>query len=199
MVQSELTRYKSVRAKTLDLLSGLSQEDLDRAPGPGRWSVGEIADHVLRVEDFYRREISELIRKVDASGSARLQRGFADFEVRLRLFPRAFLPLIELPMGLANLATPRGVREFLMKRAILPADSPGSVRPRHGRPGGELRRDLEGSLERTLELFERHRHLDFRRLIHSHPLLGRNDAVGLLRLMVLHEERHQAQIAAAGG
>ncbi len=199
MPRSELTHYKSVRAETLDLLAGLSQEDLDHAPGPGRWSPGEIVDHVLRVEEFYRREISVLIEKVDASGRALLQRRFADFDVRLRFFPRMLLPLVELPMSLANLVTPAGIRELLMKHALLPAESPESVRPRPGRPAEELRRDLEDSLERTVEVFERHRHLDFTRLIHSHPLLGRNDAIRLLRLMVFHEERHQAQITAAIG
>jgi hypothetical protein len=47
---AELERLERVRAGTLALVDGLSQEDLDRQPAGGGWSVGEILDHLLRAE-----------------------------------------------------------------------------------------------------------------------------------------------------
>ncbi len=32
------------------------------------------------------------------------------------------------------------------------------------------------------------------RLVYQHPLIGLSDAVGLLRVIIVHEQRHQAQL-----
>ncbi|HEX3555624.1 MAG TPA: DinB family protein [Thermoanaerobaculia bacterium] len=46
-VQAALDQLAQARAQTLALVQPLSQEELDRAPAPGKWSVGEVLDHLF--------------------------------------------------------------------------------------------------------------------------------------------------------
>ena len=61
MYQSDLALLGAARQRTLELMAGLTQVQIEFSPGPGHWSVGEVVDHLLRGEALNRRDIAELI------------------------------------------------------------------------------------------------------------------------------------------
>ncbi len=196
-MKAELQDYLRTRKRTLDLLESLRQPQLDRRPAPDRWSVGEIADHLLRVERFYQGEM-EALRDLARSGrGTALTRRLADFDVRVRFLPGWLQSWMETPMNLMNLFIPSRMREIFMERALIPAAAPARALPVRGRPQSELVNELTQARERTVRLFESAGEVDWHRMIHRHPLLGWNTAPQLLRLLTLHEVRHLRQAEAA--
>jgi uncharacterized damage-inducible protein DinB len=197
MRSADLDRFATTRARTVDLVRDLSQAEADHVPAPGRWSVGEVLDHLLLAERFFRGEIRQLIALARAGRAPVLRRGFADLDVSIGPIPKAWLPYLEVPFRLANPFVPRCLRDFLLRTRAVPAQHPTRATPRPGRPVRVLREELLESLRETRALLEANADLDDRRLLHDHPLLGTNDVPGLLHIVTLHEERHQGQIADA--
>lgn len=231
--EQELARFAGARERTLAMAAGVSQERLDRAPGPAvspagpagpaaaaaatsavaaaaaaaatsavggrRWSPGEVLDHLLLAERFYRGEMERLIELARSGRPAELRRSFADLDISVAFIPRPLLPLLEPPLAVANLFLPAALRDLMTRHAWVPAQNPTVATPRRGRPGDELRADLAASLAATRALFAANPGLDFSRMVHYHPLLGSNTVPRMLRFMTLHEQRHQDQLAAALG
>jgi hypothetical protein len=195
VIRESLEMFRATRARTLALAEGLSQAQLDFAPAPGRWSAGEVLDHLLLAERMNREQFAELIALQRSGRRAEVRRSFADVNVSVAYLPKSILPLLEVPFTLLNMIVPGGVREAIMRNRIIPAQNPDVATPRRGRAAAELRRELSASLAETLALFDANPGLDYRAMFVQHPLLGRNDVNGLLRFLALHEERHQAQLA----
>lgn len=189
--------FAATRARTLALVEGLDQATLDRRPAPGRWSVGEVLDHVLLAEEFFRGEIERLAELARSGRPAVLRRSLSEVDISILFIPRPLLQLFETPVAVFGRFVPASVRELLLRNRILPTQNPSMATPRPGRPGEELRADLAASLERTRELLAANADLDYGRMIHEHPLLGSNDVPGLLRFLDGHESRHQEQIREA--
>lgn len=202
-VTAELTAFRGTRRKTLGMAEGLSDERLGRRPAPESWSVGEVLDHLVLAEEVYREDIGRLIALAREARRPFIRRTFRDLDVSILFIPRRALPMLEVPFLLIGAFVPRGVREALARARWLPVQNPTVAEPRRGRPGSELRRDLERSLEATERLFAEAGDLPWGDMAISHPLLGTNDVPALLRLMDRHEQRHQEQIrdalAATGG
>ena len=89
---------------------------------------------------------------------------------------------------------PHAAREFLIRNRLVPAQSPDVGIPRQGRALDELRQELRTSLQETAALFAANATLDYQAMILQHPLLGVNNVLQLLRIVALHEQRHQSQI-----
>lgn len=195
MLQAELESFRAARAHTLALINGLTQARMDYAPAAGKWSAGEIADHLLLAERIYRDQIAQLIELARAGCEPVIDRTFADINVSFAFLPKSLLPFAELPLTVMNLFVPRSLRELMMRYRIVPARNPDAASPRRGRNADELRAELSASLRETETILLTAPDLDYRAMIVRHPLLGVNDVPQLLRLMALHEERHQAQIA----
>jgi hypothetical protein len=183
-----------VRAVTLDLLADLEQERMDRRPGPGRWSPGEIADHLLRAEALNRGEIARLVELARAGREPLLRHDLTEFGFAPLFVPRFLLRLLSLPFAVGTSLIPSPLREAALASRALPTRAPEVLRPRAGRPADELRAALRSSLEETRALLAANPDLDPRRLVSIHPLLGTNDALGILRLTAAHERRHQEQL-----
>jgi uncharacterized damage-inducible protein DinB len=190
-----LGSFRSARAQTLALVRDLSQAQLNYTPAPGKWSVGEVLDHLLLAERFFQGEIRRLIELKRAGRKPVLQRRIKDFNVSIGFIPKSLLSFLEVPFTFFNPLVPRAVRDFLLRSRLIPAQHPDVAAPRKGRAGQDLRADLISSLQETTALFEANADLDFRELIHQHPLLGTNHVLDLLRMLVLHEQRHQGQVA----
>jgi len=196
-LRAALERFAATRARTLELLAGRPQEQLDRAPAAGRWSAGEVFDHLVLAERLNRDELGNLVRLARAGEPARIRRSFADMDVSVAYIPKAALPFLELPFTVANLFLPAFVRDVLARSRWLPAQNPTAATPRRGRAAGELRADLEASLAATVDLVTANADLDFRAMRFSHPLLGTSDGIGVLAFMSVHERRHKEQIGEA--
>jgi DinB superfamily len=195
MYQADLALVGAARQRTLELVAGLTQVQIEFSPDPGRWSVGEVLDHLLLAEALNRRDIAELIALAKSGRRPYLKRTFADMNVSMAFIPKSMLPSLEVPFRLLSLVVPRSARELLTRYRLVPAQSPDVGTPRKGRFIDELREELHGSLQEMKALFEANPTLDYRAMIHQHPLMGVNNALQLLRIVALHEQRHQSQIS----
>jgi uncharacterized damage-inducible protein DinB len=195
MYQADLALFRAIRHRTLELVEGLSQPQAEFSPGPGRWSVGEVLDHLLLAEGLNRREIAQLIDLAKSGRTPYLNRTFADLNVSIAFIPKAMLPFLEVPFRLLNMLMPSSARELMTRYRLIPAQNPDVGTPRRGQPIDELRRELRSSLQETEALFEANPTLDYRAMIHEHPLTGVNNVLQLLRFVASHERRHQSQIS----
>ena len=194
MFRESLEMFCSTRSRTMALVDQLSQEQLDFTSGVGKWSVGEVLDHLLRAENLNREQITELIELSKAGRKPFVRRTFSDVNVSVAYIPKVLLPVLEVPFTLLNTFVPARVRQYMTRNRLIPAQAPDIATPKKGRPAGELRKDLASSIKETENLFNANADLDYREMSVQHPLLGTNDVPGLLRFMAAHEQRHQSQI-----
>ena len=194
-LRESLDEFRATRTRTLALSDRLSQEQLDYVPAPGKWSAGEVLDHMLLAEGTNRGQIARLIKLKRAGRRPELRLTFSDVNVSVAYVPRSVLPLLEIPLTLVNMLVPDGLRNYLTRNRVVPFRNPDVAAPRSGRPSLRLRGDLADSLRETETLFQTNPDLDYGEMVVRHPLLGRYDVPGLLRFMSAHEQRHQSQIA----
>ena len=81
-IEERLRAFESTRRITVASLEPLGQEQLDFNPAARQWSLGEIADHLLKSEGLYRGEIERLIGRVRAGDSPYVKYTFKDIDVR---------------------------------------------------------------------------------------------------------------------
>lgn len=193
-IPRQLGDFASARQKTLSKVSSLTQAQLDFQPAAGKWSVGEVLDHLPKVDAIYRDEIAELVRRAKAGERPFLRRSFQDIDVSVMFLPKVMLPLFEIPFTLGSKLLPRAVAGAMASSRWLPIHAPDRTLPRKGRPMGDLVTDLRSSVADFETLFAEHAGLDFDRMIHQHPLFGVNTVPQMLEVLLLHERRHQAQI-----
>jgi hypothetical protein len=159
------------RAELMSVAGRLTQAELDRTPAPGRWSPGEVLDHVYRAE----RGVAKLVA------------------IRIPAALEAGLPPDPSP-------TESVVGLFRDSRVIdrrNPIPAPDFVLPKSGRSRDELfgaleetRRDLIAGLEPAADR-------DLTAIAHPHPVLGPIDLYQWLLFCYHHERRHTDQIREA--
>jgi hypothetical protein len=101
---------------------------------------------------------------------------------------------MDVPLTVVNAFVPRPVRESVISSRWIPARTAQAMAPERGRPAAELRDELLRCVQDLETLLASNGDLDFGALVIEHPLLGTNNVPELLRLFVLHEQRHQSQI-----
>src|SRR5262249_25204196 len=195
MYRDDLELLRSTRSRTLSIVAGLSQPQFDFSPERGKWSIGEVLDHLLLSEEIFRGEIARLIELDKAGRRPVIKRSLSELDFSIAFIPKPILALAAAPFTLFNVFVPSGVRLFLIRSRLLPAQSATASTPRKGRPANTLMEQLRASLQETEALFEENSTLDFRKMFLEHPLLGTNNAIELVRLVALHEQRHQEQIS----
>ena len=193
-LRSSLELHGTNRARTLEMVRKLSQYQMDFAPAPGKWSVGEVLDHLILGQRLNLCYITEVIGMKKAGHRPVLQLGFEDVDVSIAHVPKNILPALEVPFTVLNIFLPNKVRDLMTRYRLVPARNPRLTSPRRSRPADELRNELIDSLRETEALLESNADLDFSEMLIQHPLLGNNDVPGLLRFLALHEQRHQSQI-----
>jgi len=189
-----LNAFASARALTLAAVTPLSQAQLDFSPGARRWSIGEVADHLLLAESEYRREIGRLIDLLRAGKKPYLKRSFAEANVSPLFLPDAVLSLLETPLSMIGRFVPDAVRGVITEMPLLPTRNPDFATPRPKRPAAALKSDLAASLHDTRELIAAHPDIDFSQLVSEHPLMGRTNVPQILTFLAQHERRHQRQM-----
>ncbi len=195
MPKVEIDVFRTTRERTISLVAGLSEDDMASSPAPGKWSAGELVDHLLRAESLWRREVEQLIELQRSGRQPYLSRLLADFPVPIvgRL-PMPLVGLFTIPLTVFNTFLPARFFESFLRLRALPAPAPTVLTPQPGRAGDELREDLKNGLQQTVAVFEDNDDLHFQRLLYQHPFFGVVNAVGLLRLISAHERRHQDQL-----
>jgi hypothetical protein len=195
MMKASLERFRSIRARTLDLAQGLSQEQMDFSPAADAWSIGEILDHLRLNEHVFHTDIAALIDLVKAGKAPRLYRSFADFNAAPAFIPKWVLPCLEVPFTVINIFLPNSLRETLAQSNLVSIRHPDITTPRKGRPADVLRSELRASLQETETLFAANPTLDYDTMTRQHPLLGIQTVPQFLDLLGIEERLHQDQIA----
>jgi hypothetical protein len=194
MAEDLLTDVDAARAQTVRMAASLSQRQLDFVPGPGRWSIGEVIDHLLLIQTLNQEEIVELIALKRAGRRPYLRRTFRDINTSPLFLPDAVLPWLDVPLTLMNHVVPDAVRDLMTAFPIVPSRSPDRGIPRPHRPGVDLRSDLLTSLAGLRALMTANADLDFRTMVLEHPLTGVSHVPRILKTLAQHERRHQRQI-----
>jgi DinB superfamily len=194
MFTRDLEMLRLSRAETLRLASGVTQEQSEFSPAPGKWSAGEVLDHLLLAENYYRSIFVQLIEMKKSGARPVISSSFADVNTSIAYIPRFMLPWLEIPFTVFNMFVPTAVREAMTQISLLPAQNPDMATPLKGKPVGELRDALRSSYEETAALFQSNPGLDYRGMRYRHPLLGDNNMLHVLRIVGLHERRHHSQI-----
>jgi len=102
-IEANLRRIAEVRAKATAVLDGLSDEQMNWHPAPGRWSVGECVLHMVETNEGYEKTLERKIRDLESRG--RRARG----PLRYGWFSRWFVGLVEPPVR-RRLPAPRRFR-----------------------------------------------------------------------------------------
>ena len=194
MYQQSLELLHVTRAATLRKCSRMTQAQSDFSPAAGKWSAGEVLDHLLLAEKLYRGIFARLIQMQKAGQKPLIHISFDEVNTSIAFIPKPLLPLLEIPFTMLNLFVPTRVREAMTQFRFLPAQNPDVAIPQKGKPIGELRNALAVSYEETASLLNANPGLDYRRMRYIHPLMGDNNVLDSLRIVALHERRHQSQL-----
>ena len=148
-----------------DEVRGLSEAQLAFRPEPGRWSIGEVLDHLCLAERAMIRSISRLLQHAAGLGQI------------------AEPGSMELP--------PRHIDLDLYNR---PAGAPESVLPSPDRPLERLLAGLDESRQRLLEVTKRADGRVVGNLTLPHFQLGEINFYQWLSVQGAHEAKHLEQI-----
>jgi hypothetical protein len=153
------------RAELCGEVRGLSEAKLAFRPGPGRWSIGEILDHLCLAERAMTRSISRILQH--AAGLGQIGEPGS----------------MEMPATTIDLD--------LYHR---PAGAPESVLPSPDRPLERLLAGLEESRERLQEVTKRAEGRVIGNVTLPHFQLGELNFYQWLAVQGAHEAKHLAQI-----
>jgi hypothetical protein len=103
MLKTNLERLRSIRARSLTIVQGFSQEQIDYSPASDTWSIGEVVDHLILSEKITRGDIAELIALTKASREPVLYR------------LSCTLLWLEAPLNIFNMFMPEGIREYIVR------------------------------------------------------------------------------------
>lgn len=190
----EVDRFRLIRENTLAALSNVSRAQSEWSPKSGQWSIVQIADHLLLTEEMYRDQFRELIRLAREGGSVH-QLSLKEVDSSMLGIPRGVMQLFEVPARLVSSFLPQPVREVIIRHPILSSMNPSASSPRADAEIGKLRTALAQSLVETEALLCGPLPSDLEKPIVDHPLIGRTNLRELFRVVIVHEERHQDQIA----
>src|SRR5689334_19262142 len=139
MYRDDLELFHVARAATLKIADQVSDTQAAFIPAPGRWSIGEVLDHILLAEQLYRERFVKLIELAKAGKKPEIATDFSEIDTSILFIPRPMLPLLTMPFQMMNLFVPTTVRETLTRYRLMPAQAPSIAKPRRGRPVAELR------------------------------------------------------------
>lgn len=189
----ELEDARATRSATLALVEKLDQEQSEYRPGADKWSVGEVLDHLLRVDAVIVREIGVALDQRQR-GLPFVYRGLADVDSNVPWVLRPVLPFFEVPFGLFNALVPPRLRRFLIRDRRLPGQAPRVLQPRFGRPIATLREELLETFTTLEEQQQDHPDFNLDHLFYYNSIMGLQSVPGMYRFAANHEERHQEQL-----
>ena len=155
----------AVRDALLIQVQGLTEVQLNFRPAPGRWSIGEILDHLCLAERSIGRTVSRLFQQAAGRGMV------------------SEIGAMDPPAAAIDLA-----------RYSRPASAPEGMRPSPERPLARLLAGLEESRERLLEVSARADGLVVGDVRLEHFQLGEINFYQWLTLEGAHESKHLDQV-----
>ena len=128
--RSALEFHRMTRGQTLAMMQELSQSQLDYKPASGKWSVGEVLDHLILGQRLNLCYIAEVIAMKAAGKPPVLRLSSTDVDVSIGYIPKRLLPALEVPFTVLNLFLPSSVRDFMTRNPLIPAQNPEVTNPR---------------------------------------------------------------------
>lgn len=189
----EFTDARAVRLETLSLVEGLDQEQADFRPAEDKWSVGEVLDHLLKLDALVIREL-EVTLDQRRSGIPFVYRSLGDVDTTLPWVLRPILPFFEIPFSVFNAVFPQSLRRALTGNRSIPLQAPGIIKPRSGRPIEPLREELRSSYDVLEQQQDDNAEYNLSNIYYYNPITGLNSVAGMYRFIANHEERHQGQL-----
>ncbi len=119
MFNQDLEMFRLTRAETLRVSAGITQAQSEFAPAPGKWSVGEVLDHLLLAENFYRRIFVRLVELQKSGARPVIRSSFAEVNTSIAYIPKSLLPLLEVPFTVFNMFVPAVVRAARCAQVLL--------------------------------------------------------------------------------
>jgi uncharacterized protein (TIGR02246 family) len=193
---AETAALLQTRIATLGLVEGLSQQEFDWTPGAGKWSIGEVLDHLLRAEQFFRRDLEQLAEALQARRPMHIRHSFRDLDIGIPFVPKSWMPALDLPLTFAMFFVPPTMVNFIASSRMFPMSHPAVAEPERGRPAEALRRELWDAWQQTSQILEQIPAAEAARMTVAHPLLGTRTVPELIQFIAHHELRHQGQIVA---
>jgi hypothetical protein len=192
-MSEKLDQFRMSRAETIRLVEPLSQAEIDGAQ-EGKWSIGEVLDHLAKSDSTYLKVIDQLVDLKREGKKPQIVVTLAKMEFSFPLLPKPLLPFADLPVAVFNYFLPNSARELIVRNPVVPAESPPVLRPEAGKEKAQLVDALERSLDRTERIFSDNPGMNFSEFRFYHPLFGFNDVYDIIGLMLSHERRHQKQL-----
>lgn len=192
--QFRLQQLQSAREQTVSKVGRLLQSQIEYSPAPDRWSVGEVLDHLVLMEDYFRGIVVRLIDRARVGERPLVRITFADFNPAPRPLPKSWLPPLEVPFSVLSSLVPHRAKAAFARHRIVRMQAPDIGLPSSGAVASELIDRLLIAMKETEAVFALDPSLEYRRLIVRHPFSGSTNAVQLLEILTLHELRHQKQI-----
>lgn len=190
---TEFEDARQVRLQTLSLVEGLDQQQSEHRTEPGKWSMGEVLDHLAKLDALIVREL-EVALNQRRRGLPFVYRGVADIDTTIPWVLRPVLPFFEVPFSIFNTVLPQTVRRAFTGNRSIPLQAPGVIAPRARRSIDALRRELDTTF-RTLEQQQADNpKIDLDRVYYYNPITGLGSVAGLYRFVSNHETRHQGQL-----
>ena len=186
--------YLNVRSKTLRMTEGFSEAELKYSLKRDQWSIADIQEHLLLIDQYFQKDLKELIDRAHKGLDPVLDRPFRYFKLPLPQLPEFVRKATEIPLLLMSRGVPFENLERLAKVRQVPLKAEPPVQPRREHSPADLVDKLNSSAQKTEFLFRNNEFLDFTDLRHQNQLTGHMDSLQALRLIVAHEERHQEQI-----
>jgi hypothetical protein len=191
---AEVDRFSLVRENTLTALGEVGDIQAEWSPRHGVWSIVQIADHLLRTEEMYREQFRQII-EVARDGGSSIRVSLRDVDSSFAGIPRPVMQLFEFPARMMSQFMPQPVREAIIRYPVVSAINPSASSPRPGLEIGAVRTALAASLAETEKLLGGPLPPNVERPVVDHPIMGRTNIRELFRVVIVHEERHQGQIA----
>jgi uncharacterized damage-inducible protein DinB len=191
---AEVDRFRLVRENTLTALGEVSPTQAAWSPRHGVWSIVQIADHLLRTEEMYRDQFRQIIETA-RQGGADIRLSLREVDSSFAGIPRPVMQLFEFPARMVSQFMPQPVREAIIRYPIVSAINPSASTPRPGLELGAVQTALAASLAETEKLLAGPLPPNVEKPVIDHPIMGRTNIRELFRVVIVHEERHQGQIA----
>ncbi len=184
---------REIRRETLELVEGLDQKQSEFRPKADKWSVGEVLDHLIKLDGLIVRELEVAINQ-RRGGLPFVYRGVADIDTTVPWLLRPVLPFFEVPFAVFNAVVPLSLRNAFTGNRDIPLQAPGVIRPRSRRPIGTLRAELGGTFDRLEQQQKDDPDIDLDGVYYYNPITGLNSVAGLYKFVSNHEQRHQKQL-----
>ncbi len=189
----EFEEARAVRRETLSMVEQLDQKQSEYRPGRGKWSAGEVLDHLVKLDALIVRELEVTLDR-RRRGLPLVYRSIADVDTTIPRVLRPVLPFFEVPFSVFNTVVPQSVRRALTGNRNIPLQAPGIIEPRAGRPIEALRGELGAAFETLERQQAENPDIDLDCVYYYNPITGLSSVAGMYRFISNHERRHQGQL-----